>query len=222
MANPRICSIPDCGKPVLAREWCSIHYDRWRAHGDPLGEASPTPARLFYDHVALVYSGDRCVFWPFVRNNKGYPIHTIGGVRGLVTRNICEAVHGSPPTPKHEAAHSCGNGHLGCVTKRHLSWKTRAENIADRITHGTHVQGEKQGNAKLTEADVREILELKGAASQRHIAKQYGVNQSAISEIHNGRSWRFLTSKPTGDLIDGLAQQDDAGGEGQHKEADPF
>lgn len=30
------CSIPECGRPTLARGWCEAHYRRWRKHGDPL------------------------------------------------------------------------------------------------------------------------------------------------------------------------------------------
>jgi hypothetical protein len=29
------CSITDCERPVNARGWCSMHYYRWRMHGDP-------------------------------------------------------------------------------------------------------------------------------------------------------------------------------------------
>lgn len=31
----RICSIDDCEKAVLSRGWCSAHYQRWWATGDP-------------------------------------------------------------------------------------------------------------------------------------------------------------------------------------------
>lgn len=31
------CTIPDCGKPVIARGWCEGHYRRWRRHGSPVG-----------------------------------------------------------------------------------------------------------------------------------------------------------------------------------------
>lgn len=31
-----VCMIKDCSSPALARGWCSKHYNRWRAHGDPL------------------------------------------------------------------------------------------------------------------------------------------------------------------------------------------
>lgn len=35
------CSIPDCGGQVVARGWCSRHWQRWRRYGDPLGSAPP-------------------------------------------------------------------------------------------------------------------------------------------------------------------------------------
>lgn len=31
----RMCGVEGCGKPILARGYCSMHYDRWRKHGDP-------------------------------------------------------------------------------------------------------------------------------------------------------------------------------------------
>lgn len=37
----RICSIPDCEKPLNARGWCKGHYYRWSRYGDPLGSAPP-------------------------------------------------------------------------------------------------------------------------------------------------------------------------------------
>lgn len=37
--SDRICSIKQCAKPLYARGWCRLHYDRWRAHGDPLATA---------------------------------------------------------------------------------------------------------------------------------------------------------------------------------------
>lgn len=33
----KTCMIDECGKPVKAQGWCQAHYNRWRAHGDPLG-----------------------------------------------------------------------------------------------------------------------------------------------------------------------------------------
>lgn len=42
MTNLQICSIDNCNNKVLARGWCSKHYQRWKNHGDPLaGGATP-------------------------------------------------------------------------------------------------------------------------------------------------------------------------------------
>lgn len=32
------CSIPGCDNFVVGRGWCSLHWGRWRKHGDPLHE----------------------------------------------------------------------------------------------------------------------------------------------------------------------------------------
>lgn len=32
----KICSIEECAGAVVARGWCTKHYKRWQAHGDPL------------------------------------------------------------------------------------------------------------------------------------------------------------------------------------------
>lgn len=31
----KICSVVGCNEAVMAREWCSKHYQRWKSHGDP-------------------------------------------------------------------------------------------------------------------------------------------------------------------------------------------
>lgn len=33
MADPKLCSVPNCGNKVLARGFCSKHWQRWRKHG---------------------------------------------------------------------------------------------------------------------------------------------------------------------------------------------
>lgn len=131
-----MCLIDQCNSGPFMRGWCVAHYERWRRHGDPLGGGPPRassaePARYFRDTV-LAYEGDDCLAWPFCRDRNGYG--KMGGK--IVSRLVCEKEHGPPPTPAHEAAHSCGKGHEACVAKRHLSWKTRAENASERVIHG--------------------------------------------------------------------------------------
>lgn len=42
MGKLTTCSIPGCGRGVLARGWCGMHYKRWKAHGNPEGRAVRT------------------------------------------------------------------------------------------------------------------------------------------------------------------------------------
>src|SRR5690606_17630383 len=100
--------------------------------------------------------------------------------------------NGPPPTSRHEAAHLCGNGAGGCVSGAHLAWKTPKENIADQLVHGTRPRGEKRGNAKLTEADVREIRKRTETETLSALAKHYGVAPSLISRIKSRDVWAWL------------------------------
>lgn len=150
--NPAQCSIEGCDKPAMSRGWCSAHWHRaYRNNGDPLAGRKPgakagEPQEYLRD-VVLPYNGEDCLTWPFGRSSGYGKIHLTGG-QYLVSRVVCETVNGPPPTARHEAAHSCGKGHEGCVNPRHLSWKTPAENWADKYAHGTDNRGERNGRWK--------------------------------------------------------------------------
>lgn len=170
-----------------------MHYQRFRNHGDPLGGRTLNGAtEEYYRTIVLNYEGDDCLIWPYTRAGAGYGLMHRGGKAIIVSRAVCEEINGPPPTESHQAAHSCGKGHLGCVTKGHLSWKTPIDNQADRLTHGTLPRGERHGQSKLTEADVREIRSLKGKETQRAIAKRFGISRPNVSNIQRGWKWSWL------------------------------
>lgn len=193
MAHSPLCSIPDCGKPSVLRGWCNAHYRRWQKHGDPLGGRYRDYAHRYYREIVLTYEGDDCLIWPFTRGYNGYAMLTDGNKSRLVSRRVCEEEHGPAPTPKHEAAHSCGKGHEGCVNRHHLSWKTPKANRADKLIHGTHNRGERHRMAKLTEDRVRAIRSLVGGhLSQRAVAEQFGVSEGLVSLIVSRKVWGWL------------------------------
>lgn len=137
---------------------------------------------------AFVHDGDDCLTWPF-STVRGYGHLGYRGKAWLAHRLVCHVVHGEPPTSKHEAAHSCGNGHRGCVNPKHLRWATSKENKADKVAHGTELFGERNPSAKLSQADAARIRSLKGMATCRDLAKQFGVSRSQISDIQTGKAW---------------------------------
>lgn len=195
MADIRICSVEGCEKPMICRGWCPMHWRRWRLYGDPLTTMT-TPKgepQAYYRDVVLAYDGDACLIWPYGKTDGYGSMLRIGKGVGIVSRFVCEDAHGPAPTRQHEAAHSCGNGHLGCVAKRHVSWKTPKENAADKIAHGTVKRGRAHKSVKLTEENVREIRSLKGTISQRKLAARFGVSAGAIQCIFQGRNWAWLS-----------------------------
>jgi hypothetical protein len=73
-----------------------------------------------------------------------------------------------------------------------LSYKTQAENMADKYRDGTEQTGERHPMAKLTEAQVhhvrRELLNAPRGTAAR-LARELGVNKACIGSIKRGKSW---------------------------------
>jgi len=142
------------------------------------------------EHIARVDFGDECIEWPFSKKGKGYGQFFIGNKKCTGAHQyVLTQLSDHPKLKGMECAHSCAN--KACVNPNHLRWATSAENKADNLLHGTHNRGERQGQSKLTEAQVLEIY--KDPRPQREIAKDYAVQQMAISRIKTGETWGWLT-----------------------------
>lgn len=192
MATSRICSIPDCCKPVRTRGWCYAHYERWRHHGDPLkGRTSRGEPLAYFRKVVLPYSGEACLKWPYNNDGHGYGRVWYEGRMQQVARLVCTATQGEP-LPFLEAAHSCGKGHEGCVNPQHITWKTHQANQKDRIAHGTIPRGVEIKSAKLTPKDVLEIRAAKG--DHKVIAARYGVSHTSVYLIKRRKNWAWVES----------------------------
>jgi hypothetical protein len=73
-----------------------------------------------------------------------------------------------------------------------LSWGTPSQNQLDAIKNDRCLLGEEKPNAKLTDADIptiRSRLKIEGCIA---IAKDFGVSDTAIWNIKNGRSWKHV------------------------------
>lgn len=185
------CAVENCAEPVRAKGLCCKHHHRWRRHGDPLGGVAFQGQALLWLEEHKTFDGTDCLLWPFGKLPLGYGAVYKDGKNLMAHRVMCEYRNGPPPTPKHQAAHNCGKGHLGCVNPTHVSWKTCTDNHADKIIHGTSVRGERNCNAKLTRENVRAIRSTKGY-SQDELGRRYGVSGSVVSSIKRGVTWAWL------------------------------
>lgn len=186
-----ICSVVGCEKPVRCLGLCKSHHLRQWRYGSPLsGGPSRGQARQFIlDHIN--HKGEDCLIWPFARNAKGYPDVRFKGMEHMLAHRVmCVLAHGEPPHAKMDAAHSCGKGQQGCINPRHLSWKFRVDNHADKQLHGTQLWGDQVHWAKLTREQA--WVAKYGPHSQAHYARLFGVTPTAIQGIRAGRTWKGL------------------------------
>lgn len=73
-----------------------------------------------------------------------------------------------------------------------LEWVTRSDNMLHALSTGLRRNQDGPNNhmAKLNVDRVRQILALRGSGMPQHkIAAMFGVRQSAISSIFNGKAW---------------------------------
>lgn len=190
------CSVEGCEKPNASHLLCAAHLARVRRHGDPSfgGDLmrrakSGEPLTWLLEHVN--HRGDECLEWPFARDSTGYGGLFYDGRDDRAHRVMCRLAHGeSPSVGCDQAAHSCGNGHMGCVNPNHLRWATARENALDKIEHGTILRGESTPVAKLTTPQVRAIRAL--ALPAQEVAFMFGVSNGTVSDIRSRRSWAWL------------------------------
>lgn len=194
--NPRqvpVCVVEGCGKGTKhsAQGMCGAHYQRWLKRGTAEPGRTTPGALLEWLTKSANWSGEECLIWPFYRGSNGYGYVRYRNTGMSASRAMCIEAHGEPPSNEHEAAHLCGGGHLGCVHPDHLAWKTKDENEADKIDHGTLIRGEEVWISKLTADDVRMIRASVGV-SQKALARQYGVARATIGDVLSRRTWDWL------------------------------
>lgn len=191
MADAKICAVEGCGNPIDAKGLCSHHYDLRRRRGSefaPLVRAKAGEGRAWLEANAS-HAGADCLWWPF---GQGYGNVIIDGRFTKAHRYMCILAHGAPPTPRHHASHSCGNGARGCVNPNHLSWKTAAGNAADKWEHGTMPLGEQAWNARLTEESVRWARANVGRMTIKRMAQLLGVHRGTLRHAVRGDTWAWL------------------------------
>lgn len=76
-----------------------------------------------------------------------------------------------------------------------LRWGTQALNMMDMCSKNRQARGEFAGGAKLTNADVKKIVELLniGSMTQQAIADLFGVKRLMINRIKCGKNWTHVT-----------------------------
>jgi hypothetical protein len=141
-----------------------------------------------------VHKGDRCWAWTGAREGKGYGrFQTDSGRFVKAHRYAWELANGPTPVGLY-VCHHCD--HPPCVRLDHLFLGTALDNARDRDAKGRldDRRGARNGNAKLSEADVRQIRARAAAGeTQTNLGQAFGVGQTTVSEILAGKKWKAVT-----------------------------
>jgi hypothetical protein len=92
------------------------------------------------------------------------------------------------------------DGNPGNNNLSNLAWDLPANNAADKVLHGTKLEGSKVKNAVTDEADVLKIKRLlRFGIQHRILAYAFGVSVSVIDGISGGKSWNHVPWDETHD-----------------------
>ena len=131
-----------------------------------------------------------CWEWQAFKLPSGYGMFGFAGRTQLAHRVAWMLYIGEIPDGL-QVLHHCDNP--SCVNPSHLFLGTNADNMQDKADKGRCPSGEKHCMAKLTQPQVDEIRSRCAAGErQRVIAKEYGVDQSAISFIVRRVTWAHI------------------------------
>ena len=145
--------------------------------------------KRFWDKVSIG-EPDACWLWTAYCEANGYGRFRLGGAARPAHRVAYELAVGAIPEGL-VIRHKCDV--RACCNPAHLELGTKADNTGDMLTRGREAAGEKNGQAKLTDAQVDEIRARAGVRGmQVKLAAEFGVTKQQINKIVNGKSRRTV------------------------------
>lgn len=139
---------------------------------------------------------DACHLWQGYTGGRGYGHISVKNKAKAVHRLAFRFEYGRIPAGYH-VLHKCDV--RACVNPGHLFLGSNDDNVKDMIKKGRQARGERSGQAKLTEAEVKDILSLRGRLSMQEIGEMFGVSRHTVGRIHCGKRWRHITASDDGE-----------------------
>lgn len=130
-------------------------------------------------------------------SNKGYcvvELYKDNTRKKMLVHRIVAQTFMPNPNNYPNVCHKDDNPKNNQVTN--LFWGTQKMNVKDMMSKGRNAnkvfKGEKNGSAKLRDADIPVIRQLLFSTTCAQIAKVFGVDRTAISQIKRGITWTHV------------------------------
>lgn len=140
---------------------------------------------------------DDCWQWTGALNEHGYGVLRPEGQRHgpcVKAHRVSAELAGMDITDA-VVCHRCDNP--PCVNPVHLFVGSQADNVRDMHVKGRGNLGSRNGQARLTEQQVREIRARAAAGEQQKVlAREFGVAPITVSNIVRLKSWRHVAVPP--------------------------
>lgn len=136
--------------------------------------------------------GNGCLIWCGYTRPDGYAYITVATKKKRGVHQIAWMLANGPIPEGMCICHTCDV--RTCVEPSHLFLGTKGDNNRDMIAKGRNraAPGERNGAAKLTDADVLRIRAIGHGVSSKVLASTFGVSRTAIQRARNGQRWRHL------------------------------
>lgn len=170
--------------PDVPEEWKAVvGYEGWYEVSS-LGRVRRTKS-YYSTRVGRILKTQMRSGYPSVSLGRGKPKHAT--THSLVMQAFC-----GPYPAGLEVNHRDGNPTNNALSN--LEWASKSENALHgfRIGKRLPTTGERNGQAKLTEAQAKAILSAPAERGHGVLAKQFGISRQTVSDIRRGRRWAYL------------------------------
>jgi hypothetical protein len=130
-----------------------------------------------------------CWLWSGCKKNRheSYGVLRVCG-RSTMAHRFSYELHRSPIPDGMLVCHTCDV--QACVNPDHLFLGTPADNTSDMVSKQRQAKGRRNGRAKITANEVREIRRSRETSAD--LARRYGLGRSTVREIRDREIWKHV------------------------------
>ncbi len=150
----------------------------------------------FWFHVRI-RGIDECWEWRASKSNNGYGYFVLrlegsGFWKTFRAHRVVWTIANGPVPSGLLVCHHCDCP--SCQNPHHLFIGNHVDNMHDRDHKNRQACGERQGNARYTEQEIRNIRSryAAGGISQYALARAYGMDQSTVSSVVRRKLWAHV------------------------------